>query len=61
MQPLLGYIMDIHWEGLMMDGTKSTRWLHTVGFLLPVWHSSLSVFSFLFIKETHCQNMFMII
>lgn len=58
MQPLLGYLLDLRWDGLVVEGPRSTRWLHTAGSLLPVWHSSLSVFFPLCSSRKHIVKIF---
>lgn len=57
-EPLIGHILDINWDGKMLDGARV--------FSLPTYHTALSalpiglliaVILLLFVKETFCRSM----
>lgn len=59
MQPLLGYLLDLRWDGLVIEGTK----IYPLAAYRGLFAACLAVLmaSFLFcltIKETRCQNVF---
>ncbi|MEW5919408.1 MAG: MFS transporter [Bacillota bacterium] len=61
MQPLLGYILDLKWEGEMVFGTKFYPLSAYRSIFAAVLFINIICFVFaLKIKETKCQNIFVI-
>ena len=60
MQPLLGYLLDLRWDGLVVEGTKIYPLAAYRGlFATCLAFLAVCLFSSLFIKETHCQNIYL--
>jgi sugar phosphate permease len=56
MQPMLGKILDSHWDGVLLDGARiynSTA--YSSAFIWLLVSSALSVLMVLFTKESHCR------
>jgi MFS family permease len=56
MQPLLGGILDRHWNGLLVDGVRIyDAGAYSAAFLWLFLSSCLSVAAVSFTRETHCR------
>jgi MFS family permease len=56
MQPLLGGILDRHWDGLLVDGVRIyNAGAYSAAFLLLFLSSCLSVAAVYFTRETFCR------
>ncbi|MGI5881519.1 MAG: MFS transporter [Dethiobacteria bacterium] len=59
MQPLLGFILDFRWEGLISGGTRLYPLAAYRGLFATCLIFLIISFIFIsFIKETHCQNIY---
>ena len=58
LQPVIGYLLDAHWDGSMLHGIHqfSLSNYHHALIALPIC-SALSFIFAIFIKETYCQNL----
>ncbi|NLX91391.1 MAG: MFS transporter [Firmicutes bacterium] len=60
MQPLLGYILDLRWNGVVVEGTKIYPLAAYRGlFAACLAFLAVCLFCTLFIKETYCQNIYL--
>jgi sugar phosphate permease len=58
LQPLLGWAMDLTWQGTLIDGVRVyAPGDYRLGFLLMLGFALLSVVGALCIRETHCRNV----
>lgn len=60
MQPLLGYVLDLRWDGLVVEGTK----IYPLAAYRGLFAACLIVLTACFFfslatKETHCQNIYL--
>ncbi|MEP7262048.1 MAG: MFS transporter [Usitatibacter sp.] len=58
MQPLVGYVLDRHWDGRMANGVRVhdiTAWQS--GFSLMLGWCALSLVLLLFARETYCKQL----
>ena len=57
-QPLFGWIMDLMWQGTLINGVRSYGITdYRAGFLLILAGVVLAVVSSAFLHETHCRNI----
>ena len=58
MQPLFGWIMDLTWNGVMLEGVRHYGWPdYRNGLAASVGFTALAVVGALFLRETHCRNL----
>jgi len=58
LQPLVGFILDRHWTGQMLEGVRVYSLdAYEIGFIPMMGWVLLSVLLLLFTKETHCRQM----
>lgn len=58
LQPLLGWAMDLSWQGTLRDGVRLyAADDYRLGFLLMLGFALLAVVGSLRIRETHCRNV----
>lgn len=58
MQPLFGYLADLSWDGLIVEGSRvyaQTDYQH--GFLLMLFFAGIAVIGALCLQETYCRNI----
>jgi hypothetical protein len=56
MQPLLGKILDSHWQGELIDGARVyTEAAYNAAFFWLVVCAALSIMMIAFTKETYCR------
>jgi sugar phosphate permease len=59
LQPLTGYVLDIHWTGQMVSGTRVyPQSAYYIGLMLCVIMSAIGVLGVLLSKETNCRNIY---
>lgn len=58
-QPVIGYLLDLHWHGEMEAGVRfyDTSDYHTALSILPI-SIALSLVVLFFVRETHCKDEF---
>ncbi len=62
LQPLFGYVLDLGWQGVMVEGARVYPLsAYQNGFMLSVAATLISIIAGLLIKETKCQNIYPII
>ena len=58
MQPLVGYVLDRHWTGVMANGVRVYDYLaYRWGFALVLAWGALSLVLLAFTRETNCRQM----
>ncbi len=57
MQPAVGWILDMKWQGKILHGVKLYNFdAYRTGFSLMLTWAVLSAILIVFTKETHCQQ-----
>jgi len=58
MQPLVGYVLDQHWDGRMANGVRvHDMAAYQAGFSLMLAWCALSLVLLAFTRETHCRQV----
>ncbi len=59
MQPAFGWVMDLGWDGSLVDGLRHYAWSdYRSGLWLSFGFAALALVAALRIRETHCRNQF---
>ncbi len=57
MQPLFGWVVDLAWQGTLLEGARRYPWWgYRNGLLLSAAFGFLALAAACFLQETHCRN-----
>ena len=57
MQPLFGWVADMAWDGILIEGVRRYPWAgYRNGLLVSAGFAALAVAGSWFLRETHCRN-----
>lgn len=58
MQPAFGWMLDLSWDGVLVDGLRQYAWTdYRNGLWLSFGFAMLAVLAALRVRETHCRNI----
>ncbi|MDH3386870.1 MAG: MFS transporter [Gammaproteobacteria bacterium] len=58
MQPLIGWLLDLNWDGAMQDGARVySEQAYTTAFISLLVLTLMALLAGLFLRETHCRQI----